>query len=665
VLGTILLGLIAIPAEWQRLEMVCTVAGSTDACPEPHLTPHALRQLTHLGLSRGTFAGFFLLVAVLDSAVFVSLAILLLRRRPGDTVAILAALFLLTFGVTNSLDFSASAQPVLIWPVLVLKSLGSAALMLFLFLFPNGRFIPRWTRWVAGPAALATVVYALAPGALTSSQILNGTLFVAFILAAAIGLFDQFYRYRKVANGTERQQVKMVVFGIAVTIVGVVAIGISQTISASGMDDIRSIVVNSLVWYGFIAAIPLSLGLSILRYHLWDIDFIINRALVYGALTVTVVAFYVLVVAGIGALLQTRANLPLSLAGAGAVALVSQPWHAWLQRTVNRFMYGERDDPYRVIERLGQRLEGSVSSDAVLPAIAEIIGQALKLPWVAISLENERVALWGERRDRSATLPLVWNGAAIGAIALGLRAGERQLTQEDRRVVELLARQAGAAAHAVLLTEDLRRSRELLVSTREEERRRLRRDLHDGLGPSLATLNLKLDAARNLVRRDPEATEAVLVGLKGQVQDAIGDIRRLVYGLRPPSLDELGLVSAIQEQAHQYGGSDLTVTVEAGAVPNLPAAVEVAAYRIVQEALTNVARHAHARTATVRIEYGEGALTVRVSDDGIGLPADRSPGVGIRSMCERSEELFGECSVTTLPRGGTCVVATLPCGGVA
>ena len=216
------------------------------------------------------------------------------------------------------------------------------------------------------------------------------------------------------------------------------------------------------------------------------------------------------------------------------------------------------------------------------------------------------------------------------------------------------------------MTADLQRSRERLVTAREEERRRLRRDLHDGLGPLLGSLTLKLDVADDLLERDPQATHALLRGLRGQVQAAIADIRRLVYALRPPALDDLGLLGALRAEAAQYERAELRIIVEApGQLPPLPAAVEVAAYRITLEALTNVVRHSSARSCTVRLSPSRKTLEVEIVDDGSGLRDDRTQGVGLASMRERAEELGGSCSVEPAPVRGTRVRASLPLGGAS
>jgi signal transduction histidine kinase len=240
--------------------------------------------------------------------------------------------------------------------------------------------------------------------------------------------------------------------------------------------------------------------------------------------------------------------------------------------------------------------------------------------------------------------------------------------------LEDLARQVGVAAHGVQLTADLQRSREQLVTAREEERRRLRRDLHDGLGPTLAALALKATTISELIPADPLSATKLSNELYANIRATVGEIRRLVYALRPPALDDLGLVAALRECAEQAtlssqadAGSDrsggLRVSVEApDHLPSLPAAVEVAVYRIVQEALTNVVRHAQARACVVQLSMAEGSdrLDLAISDDGVGIPLERPIGVGQLSMRERAAELGGACSVETLPGTRVRVCAWIP-----
>jgi signal transduction histidine kinase len=250
----------------------------------------------------------------------------------------------------------------------------------------------------------------------------------------------------------------------------------------------------------------------------------------------------------------------------------------------------------------------------------------------------------------------------MGRLVLSPRAPGEGFSDSDRGLLEDLARQTDVAVHAVRLTTDLQHSRERLVATREEERRRLRRDLHDGLGAQLAGLNVQAGALRRLIPRDPAAADELVVELRDELRSAISDIRRLVYDLRPPALDDLGLVEALRRLAERYGSEadQLQVLVEAPEdLPDLPAAVEVAVYRITQEALTNVVRHARAGTCVVRLAVDDD-VTLEIVDDGVGIPAERSTGVGLSSMHERASELGGICIVQSAPNGGTKVLVRLP-----
>jgi signal transduction histidine kinase len=424
--------------------------------------------------------------------------------------------------------------------------------------------------------------------------------------------------------------------------------------------------------------VPVFTGVAVLRYRLYDIDLVINRTLLYGALSVSVVALYVGLVAGFGALFQagTRSNLLLSLVVTGLIAVLFQPLSARLQRGVDRLMYGQRRDPYGALSRLGERLETTLAPEAVLPTVVETVAQAMKSPHAAIVLAGEdgpeTVAAHGRPAGEPIAVPLVHGDERLGHLLASPPSPEERFSPADHRLLRDLARQAGAAVHAVGLTRDLRRSRERLVAAREEERRRLRRDLHDGLGPTLAGLTFGLEAARRMVDERPDAAGELLSRLEDQAQEAIVNVRRLVHGLRPPALDDLGLVAAIRQQAEAYGMAEETAADDRGhrpvlsvegqePFPALPAATEVALYRIAQEAITNVAKHSGAGSCRVSLRLpGDGALELEVSDDGRGIGAGAGSGMGLVSMRERAEELGGTCEVSTPPGGGTRVVARLP-----
>jgi two-component system NarL family sensor kinase len=467
------------------------------------------------------------------------------------------------------------------------------------------------------------------------------------------------FRYRR-ATGDERQALKWIAAAGALYLIAI-ATELAIAVITEGWNGLPTMLAT--------AAVIVAIGTSVLRYRLYDLDLVVNRALVYGLLTALVLAGYVGTVTGLGELLDSS-GIGVSLAATAVVAVAIQPLRSVIQRRVDRLMYGDRDDPYRALSRLGEQLGGALDPDQVLPVIVAAVADGLRVPYVGIELTEESgselVAEQGERsRLPAVRIPLEHRGEPVGTLVTAPRPGSDALSPADVRLLTDFARQAGVAAHAVRLTHDLRRSRERLVATREEERRRLRRDLHDGLGPTFAAIALEIESALALVEREPQAAAAVLDRLKSEARDAIADIRRIAHDLRPPTLDELGLVAAVREQAARLcpNGRAPHFDVNAPAqLPALSAAVEVAAYRIVLEAMANVSRHARAERCDVRIAIN-GALEIEIRDDGTGIDRDRCVGVGLSSMRERAEELGGRFEVESASGRGTVVHAMLPLEG--
>ncbi|HJS19743.1 MAG TPA: GAF domain-containing sensor histidine kinase, partial [Anaerolineales bacterium] len=624
-------------------------------------------------------------VSMLTALVCLALAALLFWKRRQEPMTLFVSFFLLVYGIVMAGPLEAlnglplvSAEPpsqrsvvISAYAILQIQSTLFAVLPLLFYLFPNGRFVPGWTRY---PALLLLLLVPVTIRTLSVDWPSRVTLFTwCYAALWGVGIYAQIYRYRRVATPLERQQTKWVVFGVVLTFVILTVLQIPYIAATSipaGVAHPWWQPLGGLGWWLSLTILPLSLAIAVMRYRLWDIDLIINRTLVYGALTTGIIALYIILVGALSLLSQTTGNLLISLLATGLIAFLFQPLRERLQRGVNRMMYGERDDPYVVLSRLGQRLEAAYAPESVLPTIVETIAQTLKIPYVAISLNQNGdfkiAAEFGRSKNEPIDLPLVYQGEPVGELILAPRAPGEHFTASERQLLADLARQAGVAAHAVHVTADLQRSRERLVAAREEERRRLRRDLHDGLGPQLASLALKLETARNRMANDPDAV-SLLTDLSMRTQEAVADIRRLVYALRPPALDELGLVMALREGATQYnrqGANGVIITFDAPeSLPPLAAAVEVAVYRIAQEALTNVIRHAEARACHIRLSLEEsaGLLCLQVEDDGKGLSMKRRAGVGLNSMRERAEELGGTLTVTSVPTGGTHLTARLPC----
>ena len=480
-----------------------------------------------------------------------------------------------------------------------------------------------------------------------------GVILVIGGLVASLAAF--IVRYRR-SDGDERQQLRWV--------------GISLGLA------VPLFVVGALLWGVVPGAellpvlafllLPTGIAVAVLKYRLYEIDLVINRALVYGVMTIGVVAGYVAIVGLVGATLSSRADLFVSLVVTGVVAVCFQPMRERVQRFVNRLMYGERDDPYAAIARLGRTLASSLQLDTVLPTIVETIGQTLALQYVGLALagesasrETEIAAEYGTPGAEILTFPLAHQGIAVGELRLAPRPGER-LRERDHRLIADLVPQVAAAVHAVALSLELQLARQRIVQLREEERRRIRRDLHDGLGPALAGLTFTLEAVRNLTGSDLQRADELLVSATQQVQTMITDVRQLIYGLRPPALDQLGLAASLRGLATQESTLETSVTVDApNSFPPLPAAVEVAAYWIAQEALTNVKRHAHARTCNLRVAVEPTTLRLEIADNGAGLSIG-STGIGLHTMKERAAEVGGTCEIGDRTGGGTLVVASLP-----
>jgi signal transduction histidine kinase len=633
-------------------------------------------------------------IALLNGLAFVWIAVglVIFWRRSDDRIALFASLALVLMGTSFSpvtYLLAIVLGPTSPGGILItcLEVVAWSSIAISLALFPDGRFVPRWTRWlVLGYLVCQLPLSVPQNWSFTLGQWQPLLLAAPIIIVEVVLLFAQVYRYRAVSSTIQRQQTKWVLFtllvAIPIDVINVLPTLVFPALRQPGSAHTLYVLLSEITLPGIVLLIPLTIGFALLRYRLWDVDLLINRTLVYGLLTVSVIGLYLLVVVGLGTLLSALGNLFFSLLATGIVAVLFHPLRERLQRAVNRLMFGERDDPYRVLLRLGQRLETTLAPETVLPTIVETVAQALKLPFVAIAWKSRDAAAgpliaasYGSAKDHEPRLrvPLVYQQEPVGELLLAPRAPGESLTDADERLLYDLARQVSVAVHAVRLTADLQRltldlqrSRERLVSAREEERRRLRRDLHDGLGPRLASLTLKLETARNRLAHDPLA-DSLLSDLITRTQEAVADIRRLVHALRPPALDALGLIPALHEQMLQYGDlgdHSIQISLEApDYLPPLPAAVEVAAFRITQEALTNVVRHSQASRCVVSLALREreGALDLEITDNGRGLPPTRGTGVGLASMRERAEELGGTCEIEPMPSGGTRVHARLPC----
>jgi signal transduction histidine kinase len=559
-------------------------------------------------------------------------------------------------------------------------SLGLAAVLLPLVL-PEGRPLPGWWSRLPGPAAAlvaaAACVAAVTPRDLGFAVVPDnplGTDALAPIAApvglclagggaafTALGLVSLVVRFRR-ADGAERRQVAWIGYGVAATVAAVLLAGASL----------------APWWVRAFAVllIPACVVVAALRYRLYDIDVLVNRTLVAAVLLAGTALAYAAVVGWAGGVLGETSRTA-SFAAAFTIALLFHPARVRVQRAVDRLLYGDRADPHALLLRLDDAVRGAGSPRQALREAAAAVARGLRLRGAAVTVhmpDGPDVETAAGRVDPrlAASFPLHLHGEVVGTLRAMPRAGSPALDPHDRAVLAALTGPLASTAQAVRLTHHLERGRDQLVATREEERRRLRRDLHDGLGPQLAAIAMTIDTADSVNGRgDSGRTARLLRVAADQTAEAIADVRRLVRGLRPPALDELGLVGALTSSGLVAGlGQGATTAGEAPAVTveaelsdpgALPAAVEVAAYRIVQEAVSNALRHGAARRVGVRLRESGDDLVVSVTDDGSGFTPEDSPaGVGTSSMRERAGELGGTLRLHSVPGVGTTVTAVLP-----
>lgn len=649
-----------------------------------------------IGLDPGRYAGY---VVVLDTVVILAhllLAGLIVRRRPHEGMALLTAVTLTAncaiipiAGFVRTLNneplFQAASYLVLY--------LGLVTSVWMLYLFPDGRFVPRWTKGTAVIWALLILPPLTLPGSVLDMSRWPWPLQAGLLLFwCGVGVWAQLDRYEHVADPVQKQQVKWAALGLLVAAAAPFTyyflLFISPAVDVPRVPNLfqqrlGTELFTALVTVRFVGLtavrllallFPLSFAIAILRYRLWDIDRLINRTLVYGLLSAFIIGAYGLLVGLAGALLPVQNNFLLSIAATGLIAALFQPVRARLQARVNIWIYGKPEDPVTALAKLGARLEATAVPAQTLPTLLETIAQSLPSPYTAIAMPamTQIIASMGQPTAVPPhPFPLFHQDTTIGWLLVTPIAAEGNFSPDQERLLQHVARQAGTAVHILKLTTDLQQANDQLWQTEQAERLRLRRDLHDGLGPALAGLALKLDAARNYAAQNPAAADQLLQEYKTQTGEIIRDIRRIVHDLRPSALDQLGLLSALQEFVAQNsnglpeaasGRTHLSLIAPAE-IPLLPAATEVALYRIATEAITNSQRHAQAKHCAVQLvvdgRLPDGRLTLTIRDDGVGLPAAYQPGIGLTSMRERAEELGGSFTILS-DASGVVVTAVLP-----
>jgi signal transduction histidine kinase len=561
-------------------------------------------------------------------------------------------------------------------------------------LFPDGRFLSR--RWRAATwagvalAMIPTVLNAVIPrltiyagvdnpvglggDGLMDAAFVSISLLVPLVATGAAAAVRRLVRSR----GEQRLQLKWLALAICLVtslfVIGAVLAPIAiGELATSGLDRLEDLMVVSLL------AVPVAIAFGVLKYRLYDIDLVIRKTVVYGALAAFISIVYVGIVIGVGAALGSRQSPVLSALAAAVVALAFQPARRAAQRLANRLVYGERATPYEVLTDLSSRFASTYSLEDALPRLArvtcEAVGARRCRVWLRVGTQLRPAAAWPDDEGYPAALmaddqpafgdgevgfPVRHQGELLGAISIDMPPSET-LSPPGKKLLGDVATQAGLVLRNVALLEDLKASRQRLVAAQDEERRRIERNIHDGAQQQLVALTVQLRLAEGIVERDPAKAKELLGDLQRRTTDTLEDLRDLARGIYPPLLADKGLPSALEAQARK---SPLSVRIDPDGVGRYEQDVESAVYFCCLEALNNVAKYAHASSVTIRLSHDDGELRFEVVDDGRGFdPGATGYGTGLQGMADRLDAIGGHLQVRSAPGTGTVVIGRIALDG--
>jgi signal transduction histidine kinase len=624
---------------------------------------------------------------IAGTAIFLVAATIVYRRRPGSAVARWFAVAAGLVNVVQALDAvllrATATLPAsrLAWWALTYQLVsvaGGIALTHLLGLFPDGRperpFERRLLRalWWLVPIpllGLVTTTSLVLPGYHQAGTIANpyqldalawaGPL-VGGVLSVLQGVFVLGVvllvpRYRR-ADHDRKRQIRWLllptVFAAGVAVTDLVA----WRLFPGGAPSAATEVGLSALWIVAIASLPIAIAVGVLRPDLLDVDRLLRRSLVYAALWAGIAIVYVVAAAGLGLAASRRLPLGLAIALTVGATLLFQPARARLERAADRWVFGTRTDPAHLVSRLGATLAGTVELESLLPRMADTLQEGLGVTWARVRLDGARPDDGGE--VPALTVPIELDGERLGVVECGPRR-QGTLTADDTALVATFARQAALAVRNVRLTAELERSRARLVRAQEAERRRIERDLHDGVQQDLVALLGHSARVRRELDRDPAAGESALDDLQAGLRHVLGELRELAHGIHPSVLTDRGLLEAVESLAARSA-----VPVAVRADPTLRGLrfaqeIEGAGYFTVAEALANASKHAAASAIDVTLAHHEGGIEITVRDDGSGFDPASAVGDGLVNLAERVAALGGRLSVEARPGAGTTLSAHL------
>ncbi len=629
---------------------------------------------------------------IIAVSYFIGAAWLVLRFA-GRGMPLLSAYVLLCFGImmsyyTESYIFRDQVTTTLFeYAYTFLKVIANITLVWFLSLFPNGRFPYRWCFYFAVTWTILLVCFFMFPS-FPLSFVYVETFYKYYpftyflpIAGYSIPIIAQINRYFKSSDTKLKKQTRWILIAMCVVLVGALLdftieflLGIPNLLPRNEFgvgvphwfyDRFRHLF-RSITYCVF----PFMICYSLSQNNLWRTDPFVRRLILYSSLTLTIVTIYISIIGILSWLFSQRFGFFTSIVSAGTVALLFHPLQQTLRKRINKIFYGQRDEPYEVINELGKGMEDAVDTESTLENFCESTATVLKLPYMGIWLdgaEDNPVAEYGDDKADLIMLPLRYESENLGFLKMGRRAEGEVFSSSEKVLLNTIAQHISVIAHNYLLAQELQTSRELIIKGREEERKRIRRDLHDGLGPTLASTALQLQTARQLLYTKPEAGATILENLEEKMSTTLAEVRALVHDLYPSVIDQLGLEEALRRELEKFSSADLEVFFRVdGDLDHLPAAVEVAAYRIIMEAVHNAHKHAQASECLVSIYATTHSLNLNVQDDGVGF-ADVDPnstyrgeGTGLNSMRLRAEELGGSMRVVGLEPRGVLITVAIP-----
>jgi len=616
-----------------------------------------------LGLYAWVVTGAHLVTA----SVLFLLGYLVMRRSNRELLPVLVAWAFPALGATFFVQESAAFGVGWFSPLLFAAFVVNRASFVPVFaLFPDGHLVPRWIRWfvfVDVPAELVQIAVLAAGKVLPGPVVVASSLFTSATYLCLLGA--QVWRYRRGSDPIARRQIRWVLGGLAAMIV--VALGImgGTSVVAPSEEGSWLWIVREALGAGAVLILLGAFCVAIIRFRLWGMDVVVRPILVWGSLTVGTFAVYIGAVGfSTGVLGAERSGLP-ELAVALVIAVALQPARRRLQRLADRAVYGRRDEPVAITAGMGELFDDVTHPAALLSSLAGLIARELKLPAVSMIVHlTDGTTVeggHGETGPDAEEIKLQVGTEHVGTLAVTTRRGEHRLSTHDRQTLTIVGHQAAALAGMLRFAHERETMRQLVVTARDNERRRLRRDLHDGLGPTLASVVQRVDAAA----RGPELaapTARLLDDATVGLRDALSEMRRIINALRPPLLDQHGLVGALRRSLDRHDGASVVprVLFTSDPIPPLGDSTELALFRIAEEAVLNARRHADAQRVDLSLRCTDGDIVLEIRDDGAGLPASGHQGVGMRAMAERAAEIGGRMEVTSRPGGGTVITARLP-----